>query len=104
MIFIYTTIATREEAKSLSNKLVRANLAACVNYWPLASAYEWKGKVQQEKEYALLVKTTKKRCKEAMKFIRLHHSYELPTIVAIPITDFFVDYKKWVVKSTTLHA
>lgn len=97
MIFIYTTIGTKKEAIALSQKLVKAKLAACVNYWPIESVYEWKGKMRHEKEYALLIKTAKKRSKAAMKFIRAHHSYELPAIVVIPITDSFADYKKWVI-------
>lgn len=100
MLFIYTTIGTKKAAVALSQKLVKAKLAACVNYWPIESIYKWKGKIRHEKEYALLIKTAKKRAKAAMKFIRARHSYELPSIVAIPITDSFLDYKKWVVKNT----
>lgn len=97
MIFIYTTIGTRKQAVSLGNKLVKVKLAACVNYWPIKSIYKWKGKMRHESEYALFIKTAKKRSKAAMKFIRLHHGYELPAIVTIPITDSFLDYKKWVI-------
>ena len=100
MIFIYTTIGTKREAIALSAKLVKAKLAACVGYWPIESVYEWKGKMRPEKEYALLVKTTKQREKAAMDFIRRHHSYELPAIVVVPITDSFADYRQWVIKST----
>lgn len=97
MLFIYTTISTRKQAVSLGNKLVKTKLAACVGYWPIQSVYKWKGKMRHKKEYALLIKTAKKRSKQAMKFIRQHHSYELPAIVTIPITDYFLDYKKWVI-------
>ncbi len=85
---------------ALSQKLIKAKLAACVNYWPMAAVYKWQGKMRQAKEYTLLIKTTKKCSKRAMDFIRQHHSYELPAIVSIPIISSFVDYKKWVIKNT----
>lgn len=96
MIFIYTTFATKKEAQTISRALVKNKLAACVGYWPIESIYEWKGKMRNEKEYACLVKTAKRSFDKAADFIKKRHPYELPCIVALPITTSTKEYRQWV--------
>ena len=99
MTFIYTTFSNKIEAERIGGGLVKARLAACVNIWPIHSIYRWRGKIERGREYAGLIKTSKKNFKAVEQFIRRHHSYELPCIVSLPIAASTKDYRQWVMGS-----
>lgn len=99
MTFIYTTFPNKKEAEKIGEGLVKARLAACVNIWPIHSVYRWQGKIEKAREYAGLIKTGKKHFKAVEQFIRRHHGYEAPCIVALPITISTKEYNQWVINS-----
>jgi len=78
MISIYTTCANKKEAKKIADILLKKRLIVCANFWPVESKYWWKGKSENGKEYALLMKG--KNAKEIVKVIEQNHSYEVPGI------------------------
>ena len=99
MRFLITSVAKKKESKELSKKLVKKGLAACVSSFSAKSIYLWQEKLFGEKEQILLIKTDVK-FKKVAKFIRKHHSYETPEILALKPKDVFKKYENWIKKST----
>ena len=86
-----------EESESLARGLVEGGHAACVNILPgETSVYEWEGEVHQETEHTLLIKTTDEGYESTKQWIREHHSYDVPEIVALEAVDVLDDYVDWV--------
>ncbi len=98
MIVVLMTAASGEEASRLAEMLVGSRLAACVQMLPeIESVYRWKGKVRRDAEVLLLAKTTLARFPELERQIRALHSYEMPEIIALPITQASEPYLRWLV-------
>jgi len=68
-------------AKKIGLKLLTEKLAACVQTFPVSSAYPWNGKIENANEIALIVKTISKKVAKAKSIIRKNHSYEIPCII-----------------------
>jgi periplasmic divalent cation tolerance protein len=96
LIMVYVTCGSEEEATSLSDGLVREHLAACVNIIPIRSVYEWKEKLENQPEWLLVIKSTKKRFGEIERFVRANHSYELPEIISVDIAESSSAYSEWI--------
>jgi periplasmic divalent cation tolerance protein len=92
LVLVYTTVSSRKEADRLGERMVSKRFAACVNIYPITSMYWWKGKINKDKEYGLLFKTTKKSAGRLEKEIKKAHPYEVPCIVSVPAkasSEFF---------------
>ena len=88
-------------AKKIANTLVENQLAACVQIIPgIQSFFRWVGKVDNAEEQLLLIKTTSRRYPELEQCIRTMHPYELPEIVAVPISTGLLGYLSWIDEST----
>jgi len=98
MAFIYVTCKDKEEAQNIAKMLLGKNLIACANMWPVSSIYSWKGKVKEESEFVLFLKTLKEKFDEIKKEITRVHSYEIPCICLLDseCNDVF---EKWVHES-----
>jgi periplasmic divalent cation tolerance protein len=97
---VLTTCGNDEDAKALAQTLVERRLAACVNaIGKVASTYRWKGKVQQDQEILLIIKTTAPRLAALEQTIREHSKYELPELIALPVEAGGADYLAWVRES-----
>jgi len=83
------------DAKSIANALVEKEFVACVNMHPVTSVYKWKGKVEEEGEVELSIKTTSEMLESVKKTILSMHSYELPALVWWPI-DGEKKYAEWI--------
>lgn len=92
---VLTTTATAQEAQSLAQAIVEARLAACVQIQPIQSIYRWQGRLCDETEFRLSVKTPQARYAALERFISAHHGYETPEIVQIPITAGSAAYLQW---------
>jgi periplasmic divalent cation tolerance protein len=85
ILIVVTTVGTQEQALDIANHLVERRLAACVNIVPgVRSIFRWKGVVNDDTEYLLLVKTVEERYAEVSAAVRELHAYELPEILAYP--------------------
>lgn len=95
-----TTLATRKQALEMATAIVKAGLAACVQQWPVHSTYRWKGKIESGREHLLSCKTRAARATALQRFIREHHPYEVPEIIATPISGGFPAYMSWLRRET----
>ena len=78
-----------------------ARLAACVNLVPgVRSFYRWQGEVHDDPEVQLLIKTEADRLEELEAWLREHHPYDVPEIVALAIDRGSADYLAWITGQT----
>jgi periplasmic divalent cation tolerance protein len=95
-IVVLMTAGSREEAARLAELLVAARQAACVQILPeMASIYWWKGSVHRSPEHLLIAKTTQDKFAELASAVRALHSYEMPEIIALPVTAASAPYLEW---------
>lgn len=101
MVHVYVTYPTQKEAKAISSRIIRARLAACINFTPVQVWYWWKNKVvKRPKEIVSIISTEKKHVAMIQKVIRRHHSYTVPCILVLPVTTGFTPYLDWVREET----
>jgi periplasmic divalent cation tolerance protein len=100
IIIVQTTVASRRDALRLAGLIVKERLAACVQVAPIHSTYRWHNKVEQSAEWLLAAKTRRARTRELMAFIRRHHPYELPEIIAVNVMRALPAYRQWVLRET----
>ncbi|NJL35902.1 MAG: divalent-cation tolerance protein CutA [Leptolyngbyaceae cyanobacterium RM2_2_4] len=93
---VLVTADSREEAEAIAQTLVQERLAACVNFMPIRSVYTWQGKVHQEEEWQLVIKTDLNQFAKLEAKIREIHSYEVPEIIALPILVGSQPYLNWI--------
>ncbi len=100
-IIVLVTCGSEEEALNISRALVEEQLAACVNLIsPVRSIYRWEGKIWDEKEWLLIIKTQGKRFDELEKKVKSLHSYSVPEIITLPIIAGSSSYLDWLAEMT----
>ncbi len=100
-ILVLITCGSEEEALKIAHFLVEDRLAACVNLISrVRSIYRWEGKIWDEREWILFVKTKKERFEDVEKQVKARHSYSVPEIIALPIVDGSVSYLDWIKEMT----
>lgn len=100
MIVILTTVDSEDLAVKIASGLVEERLAACVNLIsPVRSIYHWKEKICDDREMVLLIKTVAHLFNEVRDFIREHHTYELPEIIALPVAAGDERVLDWITSS-----
>ncbi len=99
-ILVLCACGSEAEAEEIAEQLVARNLAACVNISsPVRSIYRWQGKIESASEWMLTIKTAGTRFEDLSAAIQSLHSYELPEIIALPVTAGFAPYLKWITES-----
>lgn len=98
---VYMTAGDREEAGRIVRALVEARLVACGNILPIESIYRWRGKLVEESEVAVIMKTKKDLVQRALEEIRRLHSYEVPCAVAYPMETGLDSYLAWIEETTS---
>ncbi len=93
--------ASQEEAEAIATALVEAKLAACVSFTPMTSIYRWQGAIQLDTEWQLIIKTNLNVFPALCQKIQELHSYEVPEIIALPITAGLPAYLKWIGENVT---
>lgn len=100
-IIIFSTAPSEKEAAKIAKVLVGKKLVACVNIIPkLRSIYRWKGKVFDEPEVLMIMKTRTKNYSKVESAIRKMHSYDCPEVVRISIAGGANKYLGWITKNT----
>lgn len=96
---VVTTVGTEQQAVEISEELVVRGLATCVNIVPcLRSIYRWNGKVCEDSEYLLLIKSRRALFAAVSDAIREIHSYELPEVLEFPVGNAEPSFHRWVVE------
>jgi periplasmic divalent cation tolerance protein len=87
------------EAERIARALVDERLAACVNIAQVKSCYLWEGKLNLEGEGLLIIKTEQRMVEQVMSRIADLHSYRVPEIIVLPITQGHQPYLDWISQS-----
>jgi len=100
-VVVLVTCSSAEEAGKIASAIVEQRLAACANIVPgIRSVYRWEGKVQDDQETLLIIKTTRERFVALRAAIEKLHSYSVPEIIALPIVEGAEKYLNWIQEST----
>lgn len=87
MILLYVTWPDEASADVCAEALIAGRLAACVHILPAGrSVYRWRDAVARDAEHVMLVKTAADRADAARGAILARHPYELPCVIALPVT------------------
>ncbi|XP_037937462.1 protein CutA homolog [Teleopsis dalmanni] len=96
----FVTTPDENTAKKLARGLVEKQLAACVNIIPnIQSVYMWEGKVNEDSEYLMMIKTRTSRLDELIKWVRENHSYSVAEVITLPIEKGNVPYLSWIAQT-----
>ncbi len=100
-LVVLVTAPSADKAAALGRALVEERLAACANVVPaIRSIYWWEGKVQDEPEALLVLKTTRARFETLRERALALHPYEVPEVVALPVQAGSAAYLEWIARET----
>jgi len=101
VMLVLTNLPDMPSAHAMARRLVEQKLAACVNCLPaVKSIYRWQGAIEEADEITLLIKTAASRYAELEAAIKGGHPYQLPEIIALPLTGGLPAYLAWVTQET----
>ncbi|PYT59098.1 MAG: hypothetical protein DMG35_15540 [Acidobacteria bacterium] len=88
-------------ARKIARAVVHKHLAACVNVVrsPVESFYTWEGKLEQAREYLLVIKTVSERLKKLEREVHRLHTYDVPEFIVVPIIAGSAKYLSWLGES-----
>ena len=95
-VVLMTTVSQSADAQRLSRQLVEQRLAACVQALPITSCYTWDGDVCTEPETLLLIKTRAALQQAVAEALTLAHPYEVPELIAAPVSFGLPAYLNWI--------
>ena len=97
---VITTAADHAGAKKITEALVQAKLAACVQFQSIESFYFWEGKVCNDPEILMLIKSKTSDYDQVEKTIKKNHSYDTPEIIRVNIDGGSKEYLSWISEVT----
>ncbi|ADY02248.1 MAG: divalent-cation tolerance protein CutA [Vulcanisaeta sp.] len=96
-IVVLVTVPNRDVGVEIARSLINNKLAACVNVIDgLRSIYYWEGRVEENNETLLIIKSRRDRLNDLVRYIRERHPYKVPEIIALPIIGGLDDYLRWI--------
>ena len=100
-LVVLVTTPTPERAAEIARAVVEERLAACGNVVPgLRSIYRWEGKLQDEGEALLVLKTTRARFEALKERVLALHPYQVPEVIALPVQAGSAPYLAWIAGET----
>lgn len=101
VLLVLTNVPDNESAHTIARNVVERRLAACVNVLPsVCSVYQWQGQVEEATEVTMLIKSTQDRYADLEAAIKEVHPYDVPEIIAVPVTAGLPAYLNWVLSET----
>jgi len=98
MVFIYTTCKNMDEAKELGSLIINKKIAACVDFWPISSCYNWEGSFQYVSHAMLLITTFESKIDQVNQIISDNHTYSVPLIAGVDVRRINHLYKEWMME------
>ena len=96
-VVVFVTCPDRETAESIAQEIVEKKLAACVNITgEIKSVYFWKGNIEKDREYLMIIKTTEDLFEDLERSIKEKHPYTVPEIIGMPIIKGSKEYLDWI--------
>ena len=93
---LLTTCPDADSAERISQALVSEGLAACVGRLPaMVSTYRWQGRIEQAREYQLLVKASMQQRQALVRRQEELHPYEVPELLIFNVDDGLPAYLHW---------
>jgi periplasmic divalent cation tolerance protein len=100
-VVVLVTAGSAEEARRIGRALVEDELAGCVNVVaPIHSIYRWQGAIEEADEHLLIVKARAADLPPLEARVRALHSYDVPEVLALPVTAGSEDYLAWLAAAT----
>jgi len=100
-IVVYITSPNEDEAARIAKAIVEERLAGCVNIVKgIRSIYSWQGKIEDDSEVLMIVKTQKHLFERLKMRVKELHSYTVPEIIALPVVEGSEDYLNWLKEAT----
>ena len=102
-LVVMTTVATTDDAVGLIKTLLERRLIACGQIVPgVRSLYRWKGKIADEPEVIVYLKTRAARLESLEVAFAELHPYKVPELLAFPVTGGLAKYLTWINAETSL--
>jgi periplasmic divalent cation tolerance protein len=102
-LVVLTTVSSADEAVGLIKALLERRLIACGTMLPGArSLYRWNGKVADEQEFMVLLKTRAARLEALEVAFGELHPYKVPELLALPVEAGLSKYLAWIDEETSL--
>jgi periplasmic divalent cation tolerance protein len=102
VVVVLISWPAERDPDALARPLVERNLAACVNVLAeMRSIYKWEGRVNDDAERLMLLKTTRGRLRDVEALVREVHPYELPEFIVVPVEGGSEAYLRWVRERTS---
>jgi periplasmic divalent cation tolerance protein len=100
-VVVLTTLPADADAAALGRTLVDERLAACVNVLPpMESVFRWEGRIEQDSERQVIMKTARERVAALWERLRELHPYEVTEFLVLPVQDGSDAYLRWIGEST----
>jgi periplasmic divalent cation tolerance protein len=100
-VVVLVTAGSNEEGRRIGRAMVEERLAACVNVvGPIRSIYRWEGAIEEAEEHLLVMKARAADVPTLTARVRALHSYDVPEVVALPLTGGSEAYLAWLAAAT----
>ncbi|MGZ4808085.1 MAG: divalent-cation tolerance protein CutA [Thermoanaerobaculia bacterium] len=97
-VLVLTTVGADFNVRAIAHDLVQRRLVACINIVDgLHSIYSWEGRVTEDREQLLIMKTIESRIAELREALFAQHPYEVPEFLVVPIDRIEGPYREWVI-------
>ncbi len=97
IVVVFVT-APRGRGREIARRLLEERLAACVNIVPVESMYWWEGRIEEDKEDLLIIKTRAGVLDKLIERVKSIHPYQVPEVIALPIVKGLREYVDWVLR------
>lgn len=100
-VLVFTTLGSEEDARRLVTALVESGVVACGTILGGAtSIFRWKGRISEESEVVVLLKTHRSRWPDLRAAVETRHPYDVPELLAVPVEAGLAPYLEWVTEVT----